>query len=251
MWPLSGHQALRREEECQTFMWSILNLNERKLFCGQFLLCFNHFYLIFLFYLHFCFLSHFKRIRCIMKLLITSSMYFLLEYSWKNKTWNAKCAPPLFSGGWASYQVFQKGGLDRISIFRGGLHWKKWVTFFKEGCSFYLKNKLKLIFMMTLKTYGTLKMFLLSAQNNFYVILSSYVKGHVKENQLWISCLWLVSSSPKSRWFFREFFVDLVRKSFSGRNNSREPPVFWFSDSLPYVLEESRELRALSRWVLE
>ena len=96
-----------------------------------------------------------------------------------------------------------------------------------------------------------MKMFLLSAQNNFYVILSSYVEGQVKENQLWVSCLWLVSSSPKSRWFFREFFVELVRKSFSGRNNSREPPVFRFSDSLPYVLEESRELRALSRWVLE
>ena len=38
--------------------------------------------------------------------------------------------------------------------------------------------------MMSLKTYGTLKMFLLSAQNNFYVILSSYVEGQVKKNQL-------------------------------------------------------------------
>ena len=31
------------------------------------------------------------------------------------------------------------------------------------------------------KTYGTLKMFLLSAQNNFYIILSSYVEGHVQK----------------------------------------------------------------------
>ena len=32
---------------------------------------------------------------------------------------------------------FSKGGLDRISIFRRGL------TFFRGGCSFYIKNKLK------------------------------------------------------------------------------------------------------------
>ena len=38
--------------------------------------------------------------------------------------------------------------------------------------------------MVTLKTYGTLKMFLLSAQNNFYVILSSYVEGQVKKKQV-------------------------------------------------------------------
>ena len=32
-----------------------------------------------------------------------------------------------------------------------------------------------------LKYYGTLKIFLLSAQNNAYVILSSYVEGHVRK----------------------------------------------------------------------
>ena len=36
-----------------------------------------------------------------------------------------------------------------------------------------------------LKTYGTLNMFLLSVQINFYIIISSYVKGHVKKS----SCL--------------------------------------------------------------
>ena len=39
-------------------------------------------------------------------------------------------------------------------------------------------------------------------------------------------------------------------KSFSGRNNPLKPPVFGFCDSLPFGLEESRELRALIRWVL-
>ena len=33
-----------------------------------------------------------------------------------------------------------------------------------------------------LNTYGTLSMFLLSVQTNFYIILSSYIEGHVKQN---------------------------------------------------------------------
>ena len=105
VWPFSGQQALKREEECQTFMWSITNLNERKhfSFVDSFFFALTFFislHCVSLLYLHFCLLSHFKseRIRCIMKLLITSSMCFLLKCSWKNKTWNAKCAPPLFWG---------------------------------------------------------------------------------------------------------------------------------------------------------
>ena len=35
-----------------------------------------------------------------------------------------------------------------------------------------------------LKTYCTLKMFLLNAQNNFYVTMSSYEGGHVKKIQV-------------------------------------------------------------------
>ena len=38
---------------------------------------------------------------------------------------------------WASYQIFKKVGLNRISIFRGELLEKR------GGCSFYIKNKLK------------------------------------------------------------------------------------------------------------
>ena len=34
------------------------------------------------------------------------------------------------------------------------------------------------------KTYASLKRFLLSAQDNCYIILSSYVEGHVKKNQV-------------------------------------------------------------------
>ena len=49
-----------------------------------------------------------------------------------------------------------------------------------ENCKIQFFNLFGLLFFnFALKTYGTLKMFLLSAQNNFYIILSSYVEGHV------------------------------------------------------------------------
>ena len=41
----------------------------------------------FLFHLYFCILSNFEIIRCIVKALIASSMYFLLKYNWKKKIW--------------------------------------------------------------------------------------------------------------------------------------------------------------------
>ena len=54
----------------------------------------------------------------------------------------------LFLGGWALYQIFKRERLDRISVLRsqdlrGWLLGKIGVTFFREGCSFYVKNKLK------------------------------------------------------------------------------------------------------------
>ena len=57
-----------------------------------------------------------------------------------------RCAPPPISaGGGLSLQPnFQKGGLDRISTFRGRLLEKSRVTFFRgRGCNFHIKNKLK------------------------------------------------------------------------------------------------------------
>ena len=78
-------------------------------------------------------------------------------------------------------------------------------------------------------------MFLLSAQKNFYIKLSSYVKGYVKSEFhvfSWFPCLQNV--------FFEKVTVELVWKSFSGRNNSLEPPVsFYFLTVVLYGLEES------------
>ena len=85
-------------------------------------------------------------------------------------------------------------------------------------------------------------MFLLSAQNNFYIILSSYVEGHeqINSSQNFMS---LVGFQASNIWmFFFKFAAELVWKSFSGRNNFLEPPVFLFPNSLPYGLEELREL---------
>ena len=105
-------------------------------------------------------------------------------------------------------------------------------------------------FDFALKTNCTLKMFLLSAENNFHIILTSYVEGNVIKVQVWTLCRWLVVRSPKSGCCFGKFTVEQVLKSFSGRNNSLKPPDFEFCDSLPCDLEESIELRALSSWVL-
>ena len=71
-------------------------------------------------------------------------------------------------------------------------------------------------------------MYLLSAQSDFYIILSSYVESHVKKN----SSVNFMSSvgfrPPKSECFFGKFTAEQVFKSFSGRNNSLQPPVFGF-----------------------
>ena len=83
-------------------------------------------------------------------------------------------------------------------------------------------------------------------------ILSSYVEVYViKKIQVWTLCLWLVSRPPKSGCFFGKFFVELFCKSLSGKNSSPEHLAFWFSNSLPYGLEESREFRDLIRWVFD
>ena len=69
-------------------------------------------------------------------------------------------------------------------------------------------------------------MFLLNAQNNFYIILSSYVEGHVQKNSS-LNFMSAVGFQASEIWiFFGKFTAELVWKLFSGRNNSLEPPVF-------------------------
>ena len=79
-----------------------------------------------------------------------------------------------------------------------------------------------------LKTYCTLIMFLLSAQNNFCIMLGSWVERHVKKNQAGILCLWLVGFQASIIWMF-------FWKIYS-RTNFLKPPVSGFCDGLPFVL---------------
>ena len=98
------------------------------------------------------------------------------------------------------------------------------------------------------KTYGTLKMFLLSTTNNFSIILYLYV--HVQKNSSLNFMSLFVSRPPISACFFGNIFKELFWKSLLGRKSSLELPVFWFSNIPPYDLEESEELRDWIRWVL-
>ena len=108
-----------------------------------------------------------------------------------------------------------------------------------------MKNIEWLGFDFAVNTYCTLKIFLLSAHNRFYIILSSYVERLVIKN--FKSELYVIGWFPglQNLDFFGKFIVEQVLKSFSGRNNSLKPLVFRVCDSLPYDLEESTELRVL------
>ena len=74
-------------------------------------------------------------------------------------------------------------------------------------------------------------------------MLSLYVEGHEKNPSL--NFMSLVSFQASKIWgFCRKFTAEQVLKS-SGRNNAIESLAFGFSNSLPYGLEESKELRTL------
>ena len=86
-------------------------------------------------------------------------------------------------------------------------------------------------------------MLLLSVQNNFYIILSSYVEGQVKKIQVLNFCIfgWFPGLQNLDV-FFGKFTVGQVLKSFSGTNDTLKPPVFGFCDSLPFGLENQESL---------
>ena len=87
-------------------------------------------------------------------------------------------------------------------------------------------------------------MFLLSAQNNFYI---EFICRRACEKNSGLNLISLVGFQAFKIWMFSfgKFTVEQVLESFSGRNNSLKPLVFGGSNSLPFVVEESRELRSL------
>ena len=95
-----------------------------------------------------------------------------------------------------------------------------------------------------------MKMFLTGSQNNFYIIVSSYVEGYVQKNSS-LSFMSSVGFQASKIWmFFGYFTAELVWKSFPVRDNFLEPPVFLFYNSLLNALEESRDFGILISWVL-
>ena len=76
-----------------------------------------------------------------------------------------------------------------------------------------------------LKTYGTLKMILLSVQDNFYTILSSTVEGRVQRKfKSEFHVLGWCPGLGNLNVLLEIFFL----KSFSDRNSSLEPRFFLF-----------------------
>ena len=70
----------------------------------------------------------------------SEKLTFLTPWYAHARKFSTLCPSPLIpfcwgGRGWTSYQIFRKGGLDRVSIFRRGLLEMKEVTFFRDICS--------------------------------------------------------------------------------------------------------------------
>ena len=132
------------------------------------------------------------------------------------------------------------GGVQLVKYYLSMISTSRNVTLKKSQNSVF--QLFWLIFsLFALKTYCTMKMFLLSDKNNFSIILSSYVEEHVQKNSslnftslvgFWASKIWMLFGK------IGELFVELFWKLFSGRNSSLEHLVFWFSNSLPFRLDQ-------------
>ena len=93
-------------------------------------------------------------------------------------------------------------------------------------------------------------MLILGAQDNFHIILSYYVEGHLKKNsnQNFMSSIDFQASEILTN--FGNIYCVSSSETIFGRYNSLELPGLGLYNSLLYVLEESKELRALISWVL-
>ena len=92
-------------------------------------------------------------------------------------------------------EVTFKYCLSRISTSRIIKLKKCKIQFFSLSClfSFFL--------IFAFKTYASLNKFLLSAQDNFYIILGSYVEGHVKKKSS-LNFMSLVGFQVSKIWKF-------------------------------------------------
>ena len=87
---MNGSRCVKKWRRKSKHMGPFMYLNEWKHFHWEFLLALTSIYfIVFLFCLHFCLLGNLEIIRCIVKSMIAPSMYLLLKYSWKKKTWKS------------------------------------------------------------------------------------------------------------------------------------------------------------------
>ena len=93
-------------------------------------------------------------------------------------------------------------------------------------------------------------MFLLSVQNNFYIILSSCVERYMKKISS-LNFMSLVGFQASKMWkFFWKIYSEAsLQIIFRKKNNSLEPPAFWFSNSLPCCLGETCKSWLVRFWV--
>ena len=89
------------------------------------------------------------------------------------------------------------------------------------------------------KPYSSLKI-LLGSQDNFYIILSSYVERHLKKKKKksGLNFMSLIAFHVSKIWrLYGKFTVQQVLKSFASRNNSLESLAVGFSNSHPCGME--------------
>ena len=87
----SSVNYLHRSKACICVIYYVFKWMKRVSYIASSFASTSFCVIVFLFCLHFCLLSHFKIIRCIVKSLIATSKYFLLEYNWKKKRKPEKC----------------------------------------------------------------------------------------------------------------------------------------------------------------
>ena len=75
-----------------------------------------------------------------------------------------------------------------------------------------------------LKTYGTFKMFLLRACNNFHIILSPYVEGHMQKNSS-LNFKSLIGFQASRIWMFfqKKICVSILEITFRQKQFFRAP----------------------------
>ena len=118
----------------------------------------------------------------------------------------------LSAGGWTSYQIFKKGGLDRTSTLRGRLLEKR-DNFFQGGVAILQKkNKLKSEIFNDKKSLWTKIFFSVITKNSDWEILTKNLVTFKREDRVKDENLWYFGRPLKNLTFRGEFTKNWYRK---------------------------------------